>query len=162
MAVARLIVAALVAVAPSFACTSPCGLKLQQHLFLPAATPSGQQRNIELPCCGASVSRDIDLSNTGSLEIDLTNPNGAGVDGFITNVGCGKLFDAPYTGSATAPLCEVHIGPVRPRVVSERKKLPSGRYRIFAQGYAANDAPLSIALDLGVWSTACRWNPIGP
>ena len=24
------------------------------------------------------------------------------------------------------------------------------------------DAPLMISLDLGVWSNACKWNPIGP
>jgi len=161
MADARLIAAALTACALTSACgTSPCGLKLQQHLFLPQAADSGQQRNIELPCCGASVFRDIDLSNAGDVEMDLTNPNGSGVDGFVTSVACDKLFDGPYTGAPNAALCQVHIGPVRPRAVSERKKLAPGRYRIFAQGYATNDAAFSISLDLGVWSTACRWNPI--
>ena len=142
--------------------TSPCGLQLKEHLFLPAAASAGgQQRNIALPCCGASVFRDIDLSSA-DVEVDLSNPNGSGVDGFLTTVGCDKLFDGPYSGSAASPLCQVHLGPVRPRGVSERKKLPRGRYRIFAQGYAANDAPLMVSLDLGVWSSACKWNPIGP
>ena len=95
MADARLIAVALTACALTSACgTSPCGLKLQQHLFLPQATDSGQRRDIELPCCGASVFRDIDLSSAGDVEIDLTNPNGSGVDGFVTSVGCDKLFDA--------------------------------------------------------------------
>jgi hypothetical protein len=161
MADARLALTAL-ACTFSLACgTSPCGLKLQQHLFLPPAT-DGQQRNVELPCCGASVFRDIDLSSGGDVEIDLTNPNGSGVDGFVTSAGCDKLFDAPYAGAVSAPLCQVHIGPVRPGVVSQRKKVAAGRYRIFAQGYAASDTALSVSLDLGVWSTACRWNPVGP
>jgi hypothetical protein len=162
MAAARLACAIFLACALAAGCgTSPCGLKLQQHLFLPQ-TSGGQQGNIELPCCGGSVFRDIDLNNAGDVEIDLTNPNGSGVDGFLTNIGCDKLFDGPYTGAETAALCQVHMGPVRPRAVSERKKLAAGRYRIFAQGYAANDAALSISLDLGVWSAACRWNPIAP
>ena len=137
--------------------TSPCGLKLQQHLFLPASAGG----SVELPCCGASVYRDLDL-NLDGLEIDLSNPNGAGVDGFVTSVGCDKLFDGPYSGSTATPLCQVHVGPVRPRAVGERKKIAPGRYRIYAQGYAANDAPLRISLDLGVWSSRCTWNPIGP
>ena len=163
MADARLIAAVLAAGGLAAGCgTSPCGLRLQQHLFLPAAASvNGQQRNTELPCCGASVFRDIDLTNV-DVEVDLINPNGTGVDGFLTSAGCDKLFDGPYSGSAAAPLCQVHIGPVRPRGVSERKKMARGRYRIFAQGYAMNDAPLAISLDLGVWSNGCKWNPIGP
>lgn len=144
--------------------TSPCGLKLQQHLFLPMPETIGRdqvQRNVELPCCGASVYRDVDL-NLDGIEIDLSNPNGAGVDGFVTAAGCEKLFDGPYSGSASTPMCQVQIGPVRPRGVSERKRIPPGRYRIYAQGYTANDASQMIALDLGVWSSHCKWNPIGP
>ena len=26
----------------------------------------------------------------------------------------------------------------------------------------ADDATIMISLDLGVWSSACKWNPIGP
>jgi hypothetical protein len=163
MADARLISAALAACAFSFACTSPWGLKLQQHVYLPAPVVIDGvpfQREATLPCCGASTFRDVDLSAAGDIEVDLTNPNGSGVDGFLTNVGCNKLFDAPYTGAPATPLCQVHIGPVRPRVVSERKKLAPGRYRFFAQGFATNDTSMVISIDLGVWSTACRWNPI--
>jgi hypothetical protein len=163
MAPARLILAAAAACAFLAGCGSPCGLRLQEHLFLPAATRAGgQQRNIELACCGGSVFRDIDLTSTGDLEVDLTNPNGSGVDGFLTTAGCDRLFNAPYSGAAAGALCQVHIGPVGPRAVSGRKKLARGRYRMFAQGYAANDAPLMVSLDLGVWSSACQWNPIGP
>jgi hypothetical protein len=99
---------------------------------------------------------------TVDVEVDLSNPNGSGVDGFLTTAECDRLFNAPYTGSAVAPLCQVLVGPVRPRAVSERKKIPRGRYRIFAQGYAANEAPVMISLDLGLWSAACKWTPIAP
>lgn len=165
MAVARLVAVLLGMCASAVACgTSPCGLKLQEHLFLPMpfiVNGLPTQRDVELPCCGASVFRDVNI-NVDDVEVDLTNSNGAGVDGFVTNVGCDKLFDGQYSGSAATPLCQVHIGPVRPRVVSERKKLTPGRYRIFAQGYGSSNTPLMISLDLGLWSSACRWNPIGP
>jgi hypothetical protein len=165
MAIPRFACAVMGACAAAAACgTSPCGLRLQEHLFLPPAVVVNgvpRQRDAELSCCGASVSRDVDLDVDG-LEVDLTNPNGAGVDGFLTSAGCDTLFSGPYSGSGATPLCQVQLGPVRPRGTSERKKLPAGRYRIFAQGYTVNDAPLMISLDLGVWSSACRWNPIGP
>ena len=145
--------------------TSPCGLKLQQHLFLPSPAGSSsqsQQRDIALPCCGASVFRDIDLSAV-DVEVDLSNPNVSGVDGFLTGGACDTLFSGSYEpGSGGAALCQVYIGPVRPRAVSERKKVARGRYRIFAQGYSSSDAPLRVSLDLGVWSSACVWNPLSP
>lgn len=165
MADARLIGAVFFACIFGVGCTSPCGLTLQQHVYLPAPAIIGGvpfQREEPLPCCGGSVFRDIDLSTAGDIEVDLTNPNGSGVDGFLTTVGCDKLFDAPYTGATAAPLCQVHIGPVRPRAVSERKKIAPGRYRVFAQGYVSNDVSLPISLDVGLWSSACKWNPIGP
>jgi hypothetical protein len=165
VAVARLVAILFCMCVFAVACgTSPCGLKLQEHLFLPAPVVVNglpEQRNIELPCCSASVFRDVNI-NVDDVEADLTNPNGDGVDGFVTNVGCDKLFDGQYSGSAATPLCQVHIGPVRPRGVSGRTKLAPGRYRIFAQGYASSTTPLMISLDLGLWSSACRWNPIGP
>ena len=158
MAAARLAAAVLATCASLSGCgTSPCGLALQQHLFL----PSSAQRSTELPCCGGVAFQDIDL-RTVDVEVDLSNPNGSGVDGFLTTAECDRLFNAPYTGSAVAPLCQVLVGPVRPRAVSERKKIPRGRYRIFAQGYAANEAPVMISLDLGLWSAACKWTPIAP
>ena len=159
-------VAVLAACAWTYGCgTSPCGLKLQQHVYLPAPVLNDGrpfQSEASLACCGAAVFRDIDLTSAGDLEVDLTNPNGSGVDGFITNVGCEKLFDGPYSGSAASPLCQVHIGPVRPRAVSERRKLAPGRYRIFAQGYASNETATTISLDVGLWNNACKWNPIAP
>ena len=165
MAHARLIAAALVVWTFAACGTSPCGLKLQQNVYLaPPIIIDGRpaQQDSRLPCCGGSVFRDIDLSTTGEIEIDITNPNGSGVDAFLTSAGCDKLFDAPYTGAGGGALCQIHVGPVRPRAISERRKIAPGRYRIFAQGYASNDTALDIALDVGLWSNACRWNPIAP
>jgi len=166
MAAARLNAAVLAACALLSGCgTSPCGLTLQQHLFLPASVTINnqmQQRSVELPRCGGVAFQDVDLRNV-DVEVDLSNPNLSGVDGFVTSAGCDRLFNAPYTGSAIAPLCTVYVGPVRPREVSARTNISPGRYRIFAQGYAANDAPLMrVSLDLGLWSSACKWTPIAP
>jgi hypothetical protein len=164
MADARLIVAVLALCPLLTGCgTSTCGLGLREHLFLPPSVLIGgvlQQQDAALPCCGGTFVRDINLPS--ELEVDLTNPNPAGVDGFLTTTACDKLFESPYTGATAAPLCQVYLGAVRPRAVSERRKIPSGRYRIYAQGYATNAAQLMISLDLGVWSNACKWNPIGP
>ena len=165
MAAARLIAAAVVVGAYSSACTSPCGLELKQHVYLapPVIIDGGPvQQDSRLPCCGGVVFRDIELTANGEIEIDLTNPNGEGVDAFVTTVGCDKLFDGAYTGANATPLCQLHIGPVRPRGVSARAKISPGRYRLYAQGYTTNVTASNIALDLGLWSTACRWTPIAP
>lgn len=164
MATARIAAASLAASVFSVACTSPCGLQLQQHVYLaPPRIVDGKlvQQDSVLPCCGGKVFRDIDLTTKDEIEIDLTNPNGSGVDAFMTTVGCDTLFDAPYTGSGTAR-CQVYIGPVRPRGVSSRQKIPPGRYRVYAQGYASNAEEMNIALDIGLWSTDCRWTPVAP
>ena len=163
-----LVVVALVAAIFTASCgTSPCGLKLVQHLFLPPpeiVLGVPQQRDISVPCCGGSVYRDVDLTTAGEVELDLNNPNPAAsqVDGFLTSAGCDKLFGGPYSGTLTSPLCTVYIGPVAPRAVSARTKIAPGRYRLFAQAYASNESAHSISLDLGIWTTSCRWNPIGP
>ena len=165
MAAARLTAAAFAMCACAGCGTSPCGLKLQQHVYLaPPIIVDGKplQQDSRLPCCGSTVFRDIDLTSVGEIEIDLTNPNGSGVDAFITTVGCDKLFEGLYTGTGAVAQCQVHVGPVRPRAISERKKIVPGRYRIFAQGYSTNATALDIALDVGLWSNACRWNPIAP
>ena len=143
-------------------CTSPCGLKLQQHVFLPA-TAGGVQRDTAVPCCGGSAYRDVDLSTAGDIEVDITNPSAVGsmLDGYLTVVGCDKLFDS-YSGSATGALCTIHLGPVAPRATSARKKMTPGRYRLFLQAWTANQSSVSGSLDMGLWSTACKWNPIAP
>ena len=164
MATARIIAVSLAASALGMACDTPCGLQLQQHVYLaPPRIVDGRpvQQDSVLECCGGKVFRDIDVTTKDGIEIDLTNPNGSGVDAFITTVGCDTLFDAPYTGSGT-PRCQVYIGPVRPREVSSRQKIAAGRYRVYAQGYAGNAAAMNIALDIGLWSNDCRWTPIAP
>jgi hypothetical protein len=150
-------------------CMSPCGLELKQRVYLPAPIidPRNmdlpEQRDITVPCCGGSVYRDIDLSGVGDIEVDVVNPNPAGsmVDGFLTSVGCDRLFDS-YAGGANGALCTVHVGPVAPRAASPRKKIAAGRYRLLLQAWTANQSPVTASLDLGLWSTACKWNPISP
>lgn len=164
MADARLIASALSAALFS-GCTSPCGVALQQHVYLaPPIVVDDKlvQQDTRLACCGASAFRDVDLSANGEIEIDLTNPNGSGVDAFVTTPGCDRLFNTPYTGAPNTALCQVFIGPVAPRANSSRRKIAPGRYRVFAQGYTGNTAAMDIALDVGLWSNACRWNPVAP
>lgn len=155
----RLCVAVTFGASPLMACTSPCGLKLQEHVFLSAS----QQRDAAIPCCGGSAYRDVDLSTVDDIEVDLSNlmPADSHVDGFLTTAGCDKLFDS-YSGSASGALCTIHIGPVTPRAVGSRKKIAPGRYRLFAQSWATNQSSASGSLDMGIWSTACKWNPISP
>ena len=143
-------------------CTSPCGLKLQQHVFLPASV-GGTQRDVLVPCCGGSAYRDVDLSALNDLQVDITNPNvaGSGVDGFLTDVGCEKLFET-YAGNPVSPLCTIHLGPVTPRTTSARKSVGKRSYRLFAQAFTSDQSPVSTSLDMGIWSTACKWNPISP
>jgi hypothetical protein len=144
-------------------------LELKQRVYLPEPfiDPRGmdlpEQRDTTVPCCGGSVYRDIDLSGVGDVEVDIVNPNAAGsmVDGFLTSVGCDKLFDA-YAGSANGALCTIHVGPVAPRATSARKKIPPARYRVFLQAWSTNQSSVTGSLDMGLWSTACKWNPISP
>ena len=147
-------------ITPAFlsSCTSPCGRKLQQHVFLSGVS---QERDVLVPRCGGSAYRDFDLTRLGEIEVDISNPNavGSGVDGYLTDVGCDRLFDA-YSGLASLPLCAIHLGPVAPRTVSARKRVAPRRYRLFAQAWTANQSATFVSLDMGLWSTACKWNPI--
>ena len=160
MAAKPLAIAALSSV--WLACTfggSPCGLRLQQRLYLSAA---GRDLDVRVPCCGGSVYRDVDLQRDG-LEIDISNshPADSNVDGFLTDIGCDKLFDT-YSGTAREARCTVYVGPVTPRAVSERRKITSRRYRLFAQAWTTNQSPVTGSLEMGIWSDDCRWTPISP
>lgn len=118
-----------------------------------------------VPCCGGSTSQEIDLSAAGGdVEVDLSNPNAveSRVDGFITSLECAKLFDGSYSGTTQGALCQILVGPAKPRTVSERKKLPAGRYKWWAQAYAINEASASVEMELGIYTNRCRWNPISP
>ena len=90
-----------------------------------------------------------------------TNSAGSMLDGYLTVVGCDKLFEF-YAGSASSALCTIHLGPIAPRATSARKKIAPGRYRLFLQAWTANPSSVSGSLDMGLWSPACKWKPISP
>ena len=140
---------------------SVCGLRLAQRLFFPAANAA--QGIGEIPCCGASMYQDLNLS-ADDVQVDLINSSGSNgrVDTFLVNGDCAKLFDGPYSGAITASLCTIYVGPVGPGSTSERQSIRRGKYRIFEQAYASNDAAVQFLMELGLWSDACHWNPIGP
>jgi hypothetical protein len=158
-----LVVAGLfLAVGASSSCgTSDCGLQLRQQVFFPV----GQLANAvaEVPCCGASVYRDIDLT-ADNVQVDLINSSGANgrVDAFLASTDCVNLFSGPYAGTAVSPLCTIYLGPVPPGATAPRKSIRSGKYRLFAQAYTSNESPVQFVLELGLWSSACHWNPIAP
>lgn len=137
-------------------CGSTCGLALVQRIdFPPAGSP------VQAPCCGGSVYQDVNLT-VEDLQIDLTNSSAAGrVDAFLTTGDCPKLFDL-YTGTPTAPLCSILIGPVTAGSVSPRRSIPPGRYRLFAQAWSATEGSTSFVFDLGIWSDDCRNQRLGP
>ena len=144
-------------------CGSPCGLALVDRVFLESG--AGDMETL-VACCGGFVYADVNL--TGDIQVDLTNwggPTGR-IDAFLTTPDCTKLFDGPYTGTATMPLCKTHIGPIAPGAVSPRQTLPPGRYRMFAQAWTSNESPTRFRLDVGIWSDDCSLtrprNPAGP
>ena len=96
------------------------------------------------------------------VQADLINSGSSGQDAFLISGDCVKLFNEPYSGTATAPLCTIYIGPVSHGTTSPRREIRRGRYRLFVQAYATNEAPASFLQELGLWSQACRVNPITP
>jgi hypothetical protein len=145
--------------------TSGCGLALVQQIFFPLPDEdTREQGDAVVACCGGTAFQDVDLMSAGTVEVDLSNPSPAGsnVDGFVTSAGCAKLFNGPYVGTVTAPLCTIYVGPVAARAVSGRKTLEPRKYSLVLQAYTTNTSPIGASLELGLWSTKCRWNPIGP
>lgn len=109
---------------------------------------------------GGFAFRDVDVPQQDGLEIDMDSvafPGQTGrVDGWLTTSDCSQLFDEPYTGvSGALPKCRVLLGPVAADAVSSRIKVEPGRYRLFAQAYASNTAPVQFFLELGVWGKSC-------
>jgi hypothetical protein len=151
----------VVGVSVSCGSGSVCGLGLVQRLFFPAANAA--QGSGEIPCCGASMYQDLNLS-ADDVQVDLINSSGSNgrVDAFLVSSDCAKLFDGPYTGAITAPLCTIYVGPVGPGSTSGRQSLRRGKYRMFEQAYASNNAAVQFLMELGLWSDACHWNPIRP
>jgi hypothetical protein len=155
------IVASILAIAVSNSCGSRCGLSLAQRLYFPTA--NAREGTGEVPCCGASTYQDLNLS-ADNVQVDLINSSGSDgrVDAFLTSADCVKLFNGPYAGAVAVPLCNIYLGPVTAGSMSGRQAIRRGKYRIFAQAYASNDAPAQFLMELGLWSDACRWNPIAP
>lgn len=157
-----LVVAGLfLAVGAWSSCGSACGLQLRQRVFFP---PEQLTNAIgEVPCCGASVYRDIDLT-VDNVQVDLINSSGSNgrVDAFLASADCVKLFSGPYAGMLVSPLCTIYLGPVTPGATAPRKSIRRGKYRLFAQAYTSNESPAQFLLELGLWSDACNWNPIAP
>src|SRR5215510_951499 len=148
--------------APQLACSSACPLRLAQRLYFPkeyALSPEGPLGQI--PCCGATLSQDLNLQ-VDDVQIDLTSTNGANgrVDAFLTTADCAQLFNGPYPGGG--PLCKTYIGPVSGGSVSDRVSVPPGRYRLVAQGYTANESVTSFLVELGLWSDDCKISPVTP
>jgi hypothetical protein len=140
---------------------STCGLALAQRIYFP---PADLRELVgEVPCCGASVYQDVNLS-ADNVQLDLINSSGSHnpVDAFLTSGDCVKLFSGPYAGTATSPLCTIYLGPVRPGSASGRQPIRRGKYRMFAQAYTSNDSTAQFLMELGLWSDACRWTPIAP
>lgn len=136
-----------------------CGLGLKQRFLFPeGGTSIGL-----VPCCGASVYKDLNLT-ADNVQVDLINSSGAAerVDEFLADGNCTKLFAGSYAGMATSPLCTIYVGPVTAGVTSPRKSIRAGHYRVFAQAYTANDAPGQFLMEVGLWSEACRWTPVDP
>ena len=144
---------------------SRCGLALAQRVYFPTADLKQNPTEAigEVPCCGASVYRDINLT-ADDVQADLINSSVSTgrVDAFLASADCVKLFNGPYAGAPTGPLCTIHIGPVAAGSTSGRQPIRRGKYRVFAQAYSSNDMPAQFLMEFGLWSDACRWTPIAP
>jgi hypothetical protein len=126
--------------------------------------PTGKRGAItEVPCCGDAVFLDVNLPFE-DVEVDLSNRGAATgqVDAFLTSATCAKLFDGPYNGMASSPLCTIILGPIAPRQVGPRQKVQPGQYRVFAQAWSSNVAATPFDMEIGLWTDRCRWTPISP
>ena len=137
----------------SATCGNSCPVGLVQRLYVDATTQTPPGQRVSVPCCGGSLFQDVDLSAGGIQQVDLANAqvNSGKVDAFLTDVGCGKLFDLPYNGDATKPLCKVYLGPVSAGTVSQRRDVARGRYRVFIQAWSQNDVDNTVSVDVGVY-----------
>jgi|SRR5882672_3997247 len=138
---------------------SSCGLALAQRIDF----PKGKDAVGEVACCGDVTYQDLNLA-ADNVQVDLINssaPEGR-VDFFLASGDCVRLFNDPYEGTITSPLCAIYVGPVKARVTTPRTAIRRGRYRMFAQAYTSNDSPAQFLMEIGLWSDACRWNPIAP
>jgi len=152
MGLSFLVRAALVASACAVflpACDKHCGLGERDHVVV---------TNV-IPCCGVATFLDVPLrGETSDAEFSLANtamPAQPGaVDAFLVPTSCQKLFDGPYPGGA--PLCAIHVGPVKPGGVSSRVKLAPGTYRVYVQGYSNATDTARFLVDVFIWDYSCR------
>ena len=148
--IARSVLASTIAIA-AFASAScggnSCGLGQLRSLMQNGTTTTTPQ------------TFDVDLSAKDIQEINFDStviPSQPGqVDGFLTTTDCTQLFACAYTGSASAPLCKVYLGPIAPGGVSPRVTLPPGRYRVFAQPWTTNTGPVRFGFDVVIWGQNC-------
>jgi hypothetical protein len=95
---------------------------------------------------------------------DLANgqTNSGHIDAFLTSPDCVRLFDGPYNGAASSPLCRIYIGPVTAGTASGRQTLPKGMYRVFVQAWASNELSNVFGVDVGLYTDQCRPNFMAP
>jgi hypothetical protein len=109
---------------------------------------------------------DVDLTAKDIEEVNLDStliPSQPGqVDAFLTTADCSQLFAGPYTGTVASPLCTIYLGPIGPGGVSERREVPSGRYRVIGQPWTTNTGPVRFGFDIVVWGANCSATPAAP
>jgi len=151
------VAAAALAIASSASCGgNSCGL--------------GQLRTLMQDGSTATTPKffDVDLSAKDIQQINMDStpiPAQPGqVDGFLTTTDCTQLFAGAYTGTATAPLCKIYLGPVAPNAVTGRITLDPGRYRVFAQPWTTNTGAVRFGFDVVIWGQNCSTTgiPVAP
>jgi hypothetical protein len=152
LSTAALLLAAIAsAAAASASCGgNSCGLGQLRTLSIPPGVgttmTTAQFFDVDLSA------KDIQQINFDSTSIPLQPGQ---VDGFLTTTDCTQLFAGSYTGNASAPLCQVYLGPIAPGGVSARVTLPAGRYRVFAQPWTTNTGPVKFGFDVVIWGQNC-------
>lgn len=145
-------------------CSSACGLRLWSRISLSSLPLKLSDPPNPLPCCGGFRYQDVNLEATDIRQVDLSNSqvNSGHVDAFLTAPDCTRLFNDPYTGTGTQPLCKIYIGPVAAGTVSQRQTIPNATYRMFAQAWASNETSELFGLDVGIYSDRCQPNLVAP
>lgn len=142
-------VAATIAIGTTASCGgNSCGLGMLRTLNFPPGVVAGSATTTPL-----SFDVDLTASDIQQVNLDSTaNPGQTGrVDAFLTTSDCTKLFAGDYTGTATAPLCTIYIGPVAAGGVSSRVTLSHGHYRVWAQPWTTNVSATTFGFDVVIW-----------
>jgi len=155
-----ILAAATIAIASSVSCGSnSCGLGQLRTLNFPPGVVAGFATT-------TPQSFDVDLTASDIQQINLdsaANPGQTGhVDAFLTTSDCTKLFAGDYTGTVTAPLCTIYIGPVAAGGVSSRQTLSHGHYRVWAQPWTTNVSAATYGFDVVIWGQNCSFTGVSP